>query len=66
MDNEPADTYVANLCGQISHCVAFAALWRANNKRAKGLRATGIGSVSCSRHEMFRANGTGDLQKGER
>ncbi|KAJ7173842.1 hypothetical protein C8R46DRAFT_1161559 [Mycena filopes] len=51
---------------EISHCVAFAALWRANNKRAKGLRATGIGSVSCSRHELFRANGTGDLQKGER
>ncbi|KAJ7917979.1 hypothetical protein B0H13DRAFT_2231340 [Mycena leptocephala] len=51
---------------EISHCVAFAALWRANNKRAKGLRATGIGSVSCSRHELFRANGTGDLQVGER
>ncbi|KAJ7604326.1 hypothetical protein FB45DRAFT_769378 [Roridomyces roridus] len=51
---------------EISHCVAFAALWRANNKRARGLRATGIGSVSCSRHELFRANGTGDLQKGER
>ncbi|KAJ7065998.1 hypothetical protein B0H15DRAFT_743445, partial [Mycena belliarum] len=51
---------------EISHCVAFAVLWRANNKRAKGLRATGIGSVSCSRHEMFRPNGTGDLQRGER
>ncbi|KAJ7432065.1 hypothetical protein B0H11DRAFT_2165471 [Mycena galericulata] len=37
---------------EISNCVAFAALWRANNKRA-----TGIGSVT---------NGTGDLQKGER
>ncbi|KAJ7191702.1 hypothetical protein GGX14DRAFT_537830 [Mycena pura] len=51
---------------EISHCVAFQALWRANNKRAKGLRASGIGSVSCARHELFRANGTGDLQKGER
>ncbi|KAJ7029929.1 hypothetical protein C8F04DRAFT_1211870 [Mycena alexandri] len=51
---------------EISHCVAFAALWRANNKRSKGLRATGIGSVSCSRHELFRTNGTGDLQKGEK
>ncbi|KAJ7225301.1 hypothetical protein GGX14DRAFT_556103 [Mycena pura] len=51
---------------EISYCVSFAALWRANNKRAKGLRASGIGSVSCSRHEMFRANGTGDLQRGER
>ncbi|KAJ7181393.1 hypothetical protein C8R43DRAFT_1083776 [Mycena crocata] len=65
------DEYLTHLAkyvneDEISHCVAFAALWRANNKRAKGLRATGIGSVSCSRHENFRANGTGDLQKGER
>ncbi|KAJ7872115.1 hypothetical protein B0H13DRAFT_2349622 [Mycena leptocephala] len=51
---------------EISHCVSFAALWSANNKRAKGLHASGIGSVSCSRHEMFRPLGTGDLQKGER
>ncbi|KAJ7841679.1 hypothetical protein B0H13DRAFT_1910144 [Mycena leptocephala] len=50
---------------EISHCVSFAALWSANNKRAKGLRASGIGSVSCSRHEIFRPLGTGDLQKGE-
>ncbi|KAJ6479764.1 hypothetical protein C8R45DRAFT_1101208 [Mycena sanguinolenta] len=51
---------------EISHCVSFAALWSANNKRAKGLRASGVGSVSCSRHEMFRPVGTGDLQRGER
>jgi hypothetical protein len=50
---------------QISHCVSFAALWSANNKYAKGLRASGIGSVSCSRHEVFRPLGTGDLQRGE-
>ncbi|KAJ7660352.1 hypothetical protein DFH06DRAFT_988965 [Mycena polygramma] len=51
---------------EITHCVSFAALWSANNKRSKGLCASGIGSVSCSRHELFRARGTGDLQKGER
>ncbi|KAJ6514716.1 hypothetical protein DFH09DRAFT_1332844 [Mycena vulgaris] len=66
-----SDEYLTHLAkyvdeDEISHCVAFAALWRANNKQGKGLRATGIGSVSCSRHEMFRPNGTGDLQKGER
>ncbi|KAJ7181651.1 hypothetical protein C8R43DRAFT_869903 [Mycena crocata] len=65
------DKYLTHLAkyvkeDEISHCVAFAALWRANNKRSKGLRATGIGSVSCSRHEVFRPNGMGDLQKGER
>ncbi|KAJ7716497.1 hypothetical protein B0H14DRAFT_2412883, partial [Mycena olivaceomarginata] len=51
---------------EITHCVSFAALWSANNKRAKGLRASGIGSVSCSRHEVFRPLGTGDLQRGEK
>ncbi|KAJ7170315.1 hypothetical protein C8R43DRAFT_1120743 [Mycena crocata] len=51
---------------EISHCVSFAALWSANNKRSKNLRASGVGSVSCSRHELFRPCGTGDLQKGER
>ncbi|KAJ7731090.1 hypothetical protein B0H14DRAFT_3097890 [Mycena olivaceomarginata] len=51
---------------EISHCVSFAALWSANNKRAKGLRASGVGSVSCSRHEMFRPLGMGDLQHGEK
>ncbi|KAJ7190917.1 hypothetical protein GGX14DRAFT_537939 [Mycena pura] len=51
---------------EISHCSDFEALWRANTKRGKGLRATGIESVSCSRHELFHANGTGDLQRGER
>ncbi|KAK7025437.1 hypothetical protein VNI00_015965 [Paramarasmius palmivorus] len=51
---------------EISHCVAFSAVYSANTKKSKGLRATGIGSVTCARHEVFRPNGTGDLQKGER
>ncbi|KAF8139538.1 hypothetical protein K438DRAFT_1995909 [Mycena galopus ATCC 62051] len=51
---------------EITHCVSFAVLWSANNKHAKGLRASGVGSMSCSRHEMFRALGTGDLQRGEK
>ncbi|KAK7045518.1 hypothetical protein VNI00_007350 [Paramarasmius palmivorus] len=51
---------------EISHCVTFSAIWNANNKKSRGLRATGVGSVVCSRHGMFRPNGMGDLQKGER
>ncbi|KAF9490825.1 hypothetical protein BDN71DRAFT_1373309, partial [Pleurotus eryngii] len=50
---------------EINHCVGFAALWSANTRRSKGLRATGVGSVSCARSDMFRPNGLGDLQKGE-
>ncbi|KAK1221816.1 hypothetical protein PQX77_015369 [Marasmius sp. AFHP31] len=51
---------------EISHCVGFQAIVSANTKKSKGLRATGIGSVTCARHETFRPNGTGDLQVGER
>ncbi|KAK7032539.1 hypothetical protein VNI00_012937 [Paramarasmius palmivorus] len=51
---------------EISHCVGFNAIWNANTKKSKGLRATGIGAVICARHELFRPNGIGDLQKGER
>ncbi|KAK1216163.1 hypothetical protein PQX77_021216 [Marasmius sp. AFHP31] len=51
---------------EISHCAGFAAISSANTKNTKGLRATGIGSISCSRHDTFRPNGMGDLQIGER
>ncbi|KAL1740910.1 hypothetical protein HDZ31DRAFT_85158 [Schizophyllum fasciatum] len=50
----------------ISTCSGFAALFLANLKHVLGLRATGVGAVSCSRHNIFRPNGVGDLQKGER
>ncbi|KAG6905794.1 hypothetical protein DXG01_000684 [Tephrocybe rancida] len=50
---------------EISHCVGFAAIWAANKKKSKGLHATGVGSVSCARHQLFHPTGTGDLQKGE-
>ena len=38
----------------------------ANLKQAKGLNATGVVGVACSRHEVWRPNGLGDLQRGER
>ncbi|KAL0948665.1 hypothetical protein HGRIS_010468 [Hohenbuehelia grisea] len=65
------DVYLAHLSKyitqeEISHCVGFAAIWLANKKARKGLRTTGVGSVSCARHEMFLPRGTGNLQAGER
>ncbi|KAL0057538.1 hypothetical protein AAF712_015825 [Marasmius tenuissimus] len=51
---------------EISHCSSFNAMAQANSRKSKGLRATGIGSVTCARHGTFRPNGMGDLQKGER
>ncbi|KAJ7119307.1 hypothetical protein C8R43DRAFT_1090958 [Mycena crocata] len=51
---------------EISSCSGFQAMFLANAKRVKGLRTTGVGGVTCARHNMWRANGIGDLQHGER
>ncbi|KAF8217868.1 hypothetical protein K438DRAFT_2038011 [Mycena galopus ATCC 62051] len=59
---------------EISNCSGFKAMFQANAKRTKayetritkGLQTTGVGGVTCSRHNMWRTNGIGDLQCGER
>ncbi|KAJ7617529.1 hypothetical protein DFH06DRAFT_1274184 [Mycena polygramma] len=51
---------------EISSCSGFQAMFLANAKRVKGLRTTGVGGVTCARHNMWRPNGIGDLQLGER
>ncbi|KAJ7164850.1 hypothetical protein C8R43DRAFT_1122730 [Mycena crocata] len=51
---------------EISSCSGFQAMFLANMKRVKGLRTTGIAGVTCARHNMWRPNGMGDLQVGER
>lgn len=51
---------------KISSCSGFAAMFLANLKRVKGLRTSGVGGVTCTRHNMWLPNGMGDLQKGER
>ncbi|KAJ7027466.1 hypothetical protein C8F04DRAFT_965213 [Mycena alexandri] len=51
---------------EISSCSGFQAMFLANAKQVKGLRVTGIGGVTCARHNMWRPNGIGDLQVGER
>ncbi|KAL1684903.1 hypothetical protein GGG16DRAFT_67383, partial [Schizophyllum commune] len=61
-------TYVKQYVNEsdISTCSGFAAIFLANLKRVFGLRTTGVASVCCSRHNLIRPNGVGDLQKGER
>ncbi|KAJ7847182.1 hypothetical protein B0H13DRAFT_2238803 [Mycena leptocephala] len=49
---------------EISSCSGFQAMFLANMKQVKGLRTTGIAGVTCSRHNMWRPNGMGDLQVG--
>ncbi|KAJ7117958.1 hypothetical protein C8R43DRAFT_901603 [Mycena crocata] len=51
---------------EVSSCSGFRAMFLANTKRIKGLRATGVGGVTCARHNMWQPNGIGDLQAGER
>jgi hypothetical protein len=51
---------------EISSCSGFQAMFLANRKHVKGLRTTGVGGVTCARHNMWRPNGIGDLQLGER
>ncbi|KAJ7036080.1 hypothetical protein C8F04DRAFT_1258196 [Mycena alexandri] len=51
---------------EISTCSGFQAMFLANAKRGKGLRSTGVGGVTCACHNMWRPNGIGDLQNGER
>ncbi|KAI0056878.1 hypothetical protein BV25DRAFT_1920621 [Artomyces pyxidatus] len=51
---------------EISGCSRFAAVAAANLKSSKGLRVTGVGGIFCARHDFWRGNGLGDLQKGER
>ncbi|KAF8148323.1 hypothetical protein K438DRAFT_1625581 [Mycena galopus ATCC 62051] len=51
---------------KVSSCSGFQAMFLANRKRVKGLRTTGVGGVTCARHNMWLPNGIGDLQLGER
>ncbi|KAJ7042742.1 hypothetical protein C8F04DRAFT_1251560 [Mycena alexandri] len=51
---------------EISSCAGFQAMFLANMKQVKGLRTTGVGGVTCSRHNMWCPNGIGDLHVGER
>ncbi|KAJ7810080.1 hypothetical protein B0H14DRAFT_3480890 [Mycena olivaceomarginata] len=50
---------------EMSSCSGFQAMFLANAKRVKGLRTTGVGGVTCARHNMWRPNSIGDLQRGE-
>ncbi|KAG1884716.1 hypothetical protein F4604DRAFT_1878684 [Suillus subluteus] len=49
-----------------SSCASHNAVNLAETKNSRGLAATGAGTVDCSRHNMKRPCGVGDLQKGER
>jgi hypothetical protein len=49
-----------------SGCNNHDAIKSANIRGGKGAAASGLGTAECSRHDMKRPLGVGDLQKGER
>jgi hypothetical protein len=49
-----------------STCNSHDAIKSASIRGGRGFAASGLGTVQCSRHDMKRPNGSGDLQKGER
>jgi hypothetical protein len=51
---------------QISTCVGFQALAKANTRFSRGLRYTGVAAVACARSEMVFPNALGNMVKGER
>jgi hypothetical protein len=68
---EGADGYKAHIEKhateeEISSCSGFQAMFLANMKQVKGLGTTGVVGVTCAHHNMWRPNGMGDLQMGER
>ncbi|KAF7971009.1 hypothetical protein HWV62_22275 [Athelia sp. TMB] len=67
IDDAPYHEHLKNYIhkDEISSCAGFAAIFLANLKRTTAVRTTGVGGVLCSRHELWRPNGLGDLQKGE-
>ncbi|KAK7023733.1 CxC2 domain-containing protein [Favolaschia claudopus] len=60
--------HLRNYVGEedVSTCIAFQALLQKDTRITTGLRCSGVGGVVCARHELVRAQGVGDLQKGER
>jgi hypothetical protein len=49
-----------------STCNDHDAIKSALKRGGEGTAANGTGTAECGRHDMKRANGVGDLQKGER
>lgn len=56
---------LTRLSFQRSSCVAHDAVDKPD-KEARGLAASGVVGIVCTRHEFKLPNGVGDLQKGER
>ncbi|KAF8903392.1 hypothetical protein CPB85DRAFT_1377090 [Mucidula mucida] len=68
IEQAPYQEHIRSFVSQddMASCSGFKATFLADLKNAKGLRTTGVAGVTCSRHGVWRPNGMGDLQRGER
>ncbi|KAJ7053995.1 hypothetical protein C8F01DRAFT_1260213 [Mycena amicta] len=68
VDSEPYKDHIRDYVAEndVSTCIAFAALMQKDTRLTMGLRISGVGGCVCARHGIVRAEGLGDLQKGER
>ncbi|KAF9001442.1 hypothetical protein BDZ89DRAFT_929683, partial [Hymenopellis radicata] len=62
----PSNSYLDHLKRYVQTCIAFAAIMQKETRQSSGLRTTGVGGCICTRHEIIRPLGIGDLLKGER
>ncbi|KAF6764603.1 hypothetical protein DFP72DRAFT_986468 [Ephemerocybe angulata] len=58
--------YGGDVLDEKNTCNTHDAIKSANVRGGQGFAASGMGAVQCSRHDMRRPVGAGDLQKGER
>ncbi|KAL4259471.1 CxC2-like cysteine cluster KDZ transposase-associated domain-containing protein [Pleurotus pulmonarius] len=59
-------TETTDLVSEPSTCSNYDAVKSASLRGGKGVTASGVGTIECSRHDMKRPLSVGDLQRGER
>jgi hypothetical protein len=60
------ERFTKKISPEKSDCSNHDAIKSANIRGGRGVAASGLGAVTCSRHDMRRPVSAGDLQKGER
>lgn len=55
-----------DLVSEPSTCSNYDAVKSASIRGGKGVTASGVGTIECSRHDMKRPLSVGDLQRGEK
>ncbi|KAJ7058639.1 hypothetical protein C8F01DRAFT_1255789 [Mycena amicta] len=67
VDSEPYKDHIWDYVAEndVSTCIVFAVLMQKDTRLTAGLRISGVGGRVCATHGIVRAEGLGDLQRGE-